>query len=362
MRKLGKLLLTVGLIGTLAFGSIGCGNSKESNGTQETKETENAGKQNNNASGGKIKVRIGCVGENNVLTDALGIAQEKGYLDEEMEKAGYEVEVIGFAQAGPAINEAFVSNEIEMAIYGDLPATVCKASGTDTTIFAVENDQQQMCILAQKDSSIASVKDLPGHKVIVAVGTIYQEYFKNIIEEAGIEGAEIEQINTFSDANSIMQSGDADALITSTSIARFLEEQGVGTVVQTSESTPELTAQFFAVGQTQFLKDNPEAAKALVKAAIRGKEYLTENKEECYQLFADRSNGYAKSVYEKIYAYDETFPYLDPTLDQDNTDRLKKLIEFCKEEALITGDVDAENFIDSSYAEEAAKEYAEENQ
>lgn len=360
MRKLGKLLLTVGLIGTLAFGAIGCGSSKDNNQTQETKETESTETQDNSASGEKIKVRIGCVGENNVLTDALGIAQEKGYLDEEMEKVGYEAEVIGFAQAGPAINEAFVSNEIELAIYGDLPATLCKASGTDTTVFAVENDQQQMCILAQKDSGIQSVKDLPGHKVIVAVGTIYQEYFKNIIEDAGIDEAEIEQINTFSDANSIMQSGDADALITSTSIARFLEEQGIGTVVQTSEDTPEWTAQFFAVGQTAFLKENPEAAKALVKAAIRGKEYLLENKDECYQLFADRSNGYSKSVYEKIYAYDETFPYLDPVLDQDNTNRLKKLVEFCKEQSLITGDVDVESFIDPSYAKEAAEEYAKE--
>ena len=360
MRKLGRLLLTVGLIGTLAFGAIGCGSSKENTKTQETKETESTEKQDSSASGEKIKVRIGCVGENNVLTDALGIAQEKGYLDEEMEKAGYEAEVIGFAQAGPAINEAFVSNEIEMAIYGDLPATLCKAAGTDTTIFAAENDQQQMCILAQKDSGIQSVKDLPGHKVIVAVGTIYQEYFKNIIEDAGIDEAEIEQINTFSDASSIMQSGDADALITSTSIARFLEEQGIGTVVQTSEETPEWTAQFFAVGQTQFLKENPEAAKALVKAAIRGKEYLSENKDECYQLFSERSNGYSKAVYEKIYAYDETFPYLDPVLDQDNTDRLKKLVEFCKEESLITADVDVESFIDSSYAKEAAEEYAKE--
>lgn len=353
MRKLGKLLVTAALAATMAFGVIGCGSSGK------TQETENAKKQeqSNSDDAAKIKVRIGCVGENNVLTDALGIAQEKGYLDEEMEKAGYEAEVIGFAQAGPAINEAFVSNEIEMAVYGDLPATICKASGTDTTIFAVENDQQQMCILAQKDSGIQSAKDLAGHKVIVAIGTIYQEYFKNIIADAGIDEAEVEQLNTFTDATSMMQSGDADALITSTSIAYYLEEQGVGTVVQTSESTPDWTAQFFAVGQTQFLKENPEAAKALVKAAIRGKEYLLENKEECYQLFADRSNGYAKSVYEKIYAYDETFPYLDPTLDQDNTERLKSLVEFCKEEALITGDVDAESFIEPSYAQEAAEEY-----
>ena len=76
MRKLGKLLFTVGLIGTLAFGAVGCGNSNENNGTQETK---NAGTQDNSASGEKTKVRIGCVGENDVLADALGIAQEKGY-------------------------------------------------------------------------------------------------------------------------------------------------------------------------------------------------------------------------------------------------------------------------------------------
>lgn len=357
MRKISKNFLLAAMVATLAVGTLGCGKSSDSK--EDTKATATNQQSEVSDSTEKVKIRIGCVGESNVLTDALGIAQEKGFLDEEMEKAGYEAEVIGFAQAGPAINEAFVSNEIEMAIYGDLPATVCKSSGTDTTIFAVENDQQQMCILAQKDSGIQSVKDLEGHKVIVAIGTIYQEYFKTIIKDAGVDESKIEQINTFSDANSIMSSGDADALITSTSIARNLEEQGIGTVVQTSESTPEWTAQFFAVAQTQFLKDNPEAAKALVKAALRGKDYMLENTDECYQLFSERY-GYSKSVYEKIYAYDESFQYLDPTLDEDNTKRLETLIDFCKEESLITGDVDASSFIDGSYAEEAAKEYEEE--
>lgn len=355
MKKLGKKLMTVAMAAVLAVGVIGCGESKETK--KEEKKTEDvAASQSNATDNGKIKVRLGCVTENNVLSNAFGIAQEKGFLDEEMEKAGYEVEVIGFAQAGPAINEAFVSDEIDMAVYGDLPATIGKSAGTDLSIFAVDNDQMQMGILAQKDSGIQSVEDLRGHKVIVAAGTIFQEYFKTILQDAGVDESEIEQINTYSDANSIMTSGDADALITSTLIAYFLEEQGVGTVVQTSEEHPDWTAQFFAVGQTQFLKENPEAAKALIRAGIRGKEYLQKEKEEGYQLFAERTNGYSKSVYEKSFAYDESFEYLDPILNQDNVERLKKLVEFAKQESLTAGEVDVEQFVDTSYGEEVAKE------
>ncbi len=351
IKKVAAFILSIGVV----FTAVGCGSSGKDSTTGSGSEQSSSVKETD-----KITVRVGCVGDDGVLSDAIGIAQENGYLKEEFEKAGYDVEVIGFAQAGPAINEAFLADQIDLAVYGDLPATVCKSNGGETTVFGIENDQQQMGILAQKDSGIKSAADLAGHKVIVAVGTIYQQYFKAIIERAGVKESDVEQINTFSDATSIMASGDADALITSTSIANYMEQKGVGEVVETSESDTTLTSQFFFVGNTKFLKENSGAAKAMIKAALRGKEYMQENKKESYQLFADRSNGYDVSVYEKIYAYDESFDYLNPVIDQDNKDRYKNLLTFMKEQQLLTSDVDADAFIDDSYSKEALSEYESE--
>ena len=136
MKKRMKSVVAIGIITALVFGIAGCGSGNEkkdvpdSTASSETQTLKT--------------VRIGAVGQNNVLSDAIGIADNQGFLKEELEKAGYEPEVTGFAQAGPAINEAFASEEIDMAIYGDLPATVAKSNGTDTTIFATHVKDVQL--------------------------------------------------------------------------------------------------------------------------------------------------------------------------------------------------------------------------
>ncbi len=362
-----KRILALTMTGALLAGLVGCGSASTSTaGNEDTSTsvtvTENTAAENDGAaSSDKITVRIGTVGENNTMEDALGIAQEEGFLEEELEKAGYDVETIGFEQAGPAINEAFVAGELDMAIYGDMPALTLKAAGTDTTVFAIKNDQMQMALLVQEDSDIESSADLAGHTVIVSVGTIYQEYFKSLLEEEGIDESEVDQINTFSDAASVMATKDADAYITSASTAYYLEEQGVGKVVQTTADRTDLTAQFFAVGKTEFIEENPEAAKAVIKASLRGMDFMLENKEESYEILAERSGYGSADIYEKTYAYDESYSSMYPTLDEDNIERLEKVKDFMLEEGLIANDVDVDAFVDTSYAQEAVAEY-EENQ
>lgn len=339
-----KRVLTTGAAFLLAWGLTACGDQSKASSQQDENDSKNQ------------VIHVGCVGQSNTLNEAAGIAQEMGYFDEELEKVGYELEVVGFAQAGPAINEAFSADKIEMAFYGDMPATICKSSGVDTTVFATQNSEMQMGVLVQKDSDIKSVADLKGHKVIVARGTIYHQYFKSLIAGAGIDESEIEQINTFSDAQAVMAGGDADALITSTSIAHYMEGQGIGELIETTEDHPEWTSQFFAVGKTEFLKENPNAAKAIIKGLIRGQQYVKENKEESYELMAKRQSGYTKEIYEKVYAYDEGFDYLKPEITKEGMDKLKAMEQFLEDEKLISKPVDMDNFVDTSYYEDAIGE------
>ncbi len=373
-----KEMMAFAMAGTLIFGLVGCGSSSSDTSESETTaesetaveseaaaESETSSDDEDTAEAdteGLKTVRIGTVGENNTMEDALGIAEEEGFIEEELEKVGYTAEMIGFEQAGPAINEAFVANELDMAIYGDMPALTLKSTGTDTTVFAIKNDEMQMSLLVQNDSDIQSAADLAGHTVIVSVGTIYQEYFKSLLEEEGIDEDEVEQINTFTDAASVMATNDADAYVTSSSTAYYLEDQGIGKVVQTTAERPDQTAQFFCVGKTDYLEENPEAAKAVVKASIRGMEYMLDNQEESYEILAKRAGYDNPSVYEKTYAYDESYSSMYPTIEEDNVERLKEVMDFMLAEDLITEEVDVDAFVDPSYAEEAAAEYEAEHE
>ena len=207
---------------------------------------------------------------------------------------------------------------------------------------------------------IKSAKDLAGHKVIVARGTIYHHYFKSVIADANVKESDIDEINTFSDATSLIASGDADVLITSTYLAYYLEEQGYGTLIEDSTTHDEWTSQFFAVGLTSFLKENPEAAKAILKAMLRGQEAVKENPDEAYKIWSEQS-GYSEDVYKKVYAYDTSFDYFSPEITDNTVTKLEELQNFLLEEDLITKEVDMNSFVDNSYYEAAKAEYDSEN-
>ena len=353
MKKIAAISLTI----ILGVGIVGCGKENtdnQSEGTSDVTQQAGASEQEENT---ELKtIRIGAIGQSNVLSESAGIAQEKGYLEEELEKEGYTAEIIGFAQAGPAINEAFSAGEIDMAVYGDLPATVCKASGVDTTIFSTENSECQMCIFVQNDSDITSAADLKGHKVVVARGTIYHQYFKSLIADVGLSEEDIEQINTFSDASSVMASGEADALLTSTSTGYYMEKQGIGKVIETTAEHPEWTSQFFAVSNTKFLEENPNAAKAFIRAQFRAYEYAKENPDEVYEVVASITDGYTADMYQSVYSYDTSFDYFSPEIGEESINKLKALEKFLEEEALITNSVDIDSFVDTSYYEEVSTE------
>ncbi|MDY6312936.1 MAG: ABC transporter substrate-binding protein [Lachnospiraceae bacterium] len=353
MKKIIKKLMAFGVVFVLGLSIVGCGlATKEKNISDSTTFSK---AQNLKT------VKIGTVGQNNVFLGAIGIADKKGFLKEELEKAGYEPEIVGFAQAGPAINEAFAAGDISMAIYGDLPAIVAKSNGTDTTIFGTFNSEEQMGIFVRKGiDDIKSAKDLPGHKVIVARGTIYHHYFKALIADADIKESEIDEINTFSDATSLIASGDADVLITSTAIAYYLESQGYGTLIEDTTKHDAWTSQFFAVGLTSYLKENPEAAKAIIKAMLRGQEYVKKNPDEAYKIW-DELSGYGEDIYKKVYAYDTSFDYLSPEFTDNTVMKLEDLQKFLLQEKLITNKVDMKSFVDNRYYGAAEKEYDSEN-
>ena len=355
MKKKSKKKVLLGAVLVLAMGLTACGGSENSGNAEVTEENSGAAESAQTEETDKV-VRIGAVTQGNILNATGGIAQEKGFLEEELEKAGYKLEVKGFAQAGPAINEAFGAGELDMAIYGDLPATVCKSNGIDTTIFAVNDSKMQMCILAANGSDIKSAKDFKGHKVIVGRGTIYHQCFKSLIADAGIAEEDVEQINTVSDANSVIASGEADALVTASSIGYYLEAQGIGTVVETTADHPEWTSQFFAVGKTDYLKENPEAAKAVIRALKRAYEFSKDNLDEVAEISASLTDGYTADVFEKVYDFDPSFEHFNPEITEESKTKLKALEQFLEDEELISNPVDIDQFVDTSYYEAVINE------
>ena len=102
------------LAGAVSFGLVGCGSSSGSDSSKQAASS---------ASGDLKPLRLGCPGfDDYPLLENGKLAYDKGYLEEELNAVGYTLDLVTFQEAGPAINEAYASGELDMAFYGEYPA------------------------------------------------------------------------------------------------------------------------------------------------------------------------------------------------------------------------------------------------
>ncbi|MFQ7001192.1 MAG: ABC transporter substrate-binding protein [Clostridium sp.] len=343
MKILKKILLT-GIILSLGIGALGCNNSSSSSKNVTTKSKEK-----------KKVLTIGGPGSNEFLGEVLGAAQKNGYLEEELGKVGYEVKVVNFPSAGPAINEAFVAKSLDFADYGDLPAILALSKNIDLKILATSNKAWNIKIIAQSDSNINSVKDLEGKKVIVGRGTVYHQFFNAIAKAKNLDVDKVEVLNSVSDGASTFAAKEADAYVTVDVQANILIESTKAKTIASSLESPEFANQKLLVGRADYIKENPEAVKALFKAYLRAIDYLKEDKERAYELLSN--SGYSKEITKETYGYDDgKFEFFSLDIDDDSINKLNNISEFLVSENLSDKKVDVKSKIDTSFYEEAKKE------
>ena len=335
-----KKILTLFLTGSVLFSIAGCGK----NSTDETSAEP------------KI-VKIAATQSNGLLGELSGIAQEKKYIEEELEKINYKPEYVGFAGAGPAINEAFVAKNIDFANYGDLPAVVLKSKGIGVSVIAVSNPIINYSVVVQKDSDIKTISDLKGKKVIVPKGTVIQYYFEQLLKANNVNSNDVKPINAVADAQSVFASKEADAIAYVDSFSRVLVQKDLGEILpaSTTEDHPDWTSQFIFAGRDEYMKENPEVAVALLKAHIRAKEFVDNNPDESFQIIS--KGGLPLDIVTEIYSTKGgKFENYNIEITDDSIKRLKDLNDFLLSQKLISTSAKIDEFIDVSYYEKALKE------
>lgn len=341
-KKLWKKCGAVMMAAMMAVSLTACGGGSGDGGESKTDED------------GLKTVRIGSPGQNNGPVENALLAEELGYVDEEMKKAGYKAEYIGFAQAGPAINEAFAAGEIDVAVYNELPAITAKSNGVDIKIVAAATSEYNYALLAGKDSGIESIKDLEGKKVIVTPGTILYKYFINLCEENGVDSSKVEQINALADATSVITSGEADAYVTAYESAITLKNAGAGTILADTTTNMEQSTGIAIACRTAYMEKEPEAVKAYIRALKRASEYAAENKEEIYPKLLTENN--TEEVLKEKYAYDTSFSFFAPGFSDEYKKRVQAQYDFALEHEMLGGEFTMDELLDSTYVDEVMGE------
>lgn len=348
-----KTVVSMLLAGMMGLLLAGCGNSKEqaSKSTASAKVSEASGEESEAPKEELKTLRIGTGGRGDSPTLYLAsVAREKGYLEEELNKAGYTLDLSVFAGAGPEINEALAAGELDGAVYGELPAFTSKSNGIDTKIIAVVNGQQQYAVLSANDE-IKTAKDLEGKKVIVPLGTVTQFFWDSYAKARGIDTGSVEIINAVSDAESLLQTGDADAYVMVASSLYSYEAKGLGKVIDTGSDVPEASTEYVFTLKSDLIDASPEVPVAINKALIKAFEDIKKNPQ---LLYDSTSSEYLPAEYsKKDYEFDPSLEFMTPEITEERISHFQDVNDWLKAQGILQSDVDVSAFAVPEYYNQA---------
>jgi len=216
----------------------------------------------------------------------MWVAKKKGFLDEELQKAGYKLKWQPFG-LGPMVSEAFAANHVDLGVMGDFPAFIGRAAGTDYRIVAIASAAPKaLALVVKKDSAVAAVADLRGKKVATTKGAYGQRLLDLLLENSGMTANDIRFVHmTMDDLAAALVRGDVDAGVMWDPLLTRMEEAGEIRIIADGTGVYEAYAVLMAGGE--LVAKHPAAVDAVLKAYRRGSEYLRQNPDEGVKLLAE---------------------------------------------------------------------------
>ena len=300
-------------------------------------------------------VKLGFPGTNNVFQGLLGVAQNKKFIEEELEKIGYRIEFVAFSGMGPAVNEALAGSKIDLAIYADFPGIIAKSRGVNIDLLGIPENKVHASVLVKMNSPMTSIKELKGKKIGFTKGTFVQKFLLRLLADHGLTAKDVELIDLNSDLQAALVSGNVDALVLIQSQALQLTlVQKVAKEIDNSIRNPSQSSQFVFVGVHSFVKENREAVVAVHKALLRTKDYFRKNPEFCYQAIT--GSGMELEVVKEIFQREAPdFDLFTVGITEESIKRLDEAQKFMVENGLIEKKFDSAKWADNSYYEKARK-------
>lgn len=220
------------------------------------------------------------------------LAIKRGWLAEELEKAGFTLTVQQY-EDGPSQTAAFLSGSLDLAQYGSTGVVSILARGADVKIFMLsDNEVETEGLVARKVAGIASPKDLAGKRVGVTVGTTSDYGLRATLSEAGVDAGSVDIVGIAPPAMAAAwERGDIDAAyVWDPILSRLVNADGVKlqTIGELSRATSgKYKIVNFYVVRAGFAAENPDAVRAYVKAIDQATTFIRDNAEEVAAEFQE---------------------------------------------------------------------------
>ncbi|MGI9952685.1 aliphatic sulfonate ABC transporter substrate-binding protein [Moorellaceae bacterium AZ2] len=269
----------------------------------------------------------------------MWIAKKKGYIDEELAKAGYKVDWQPFS-LGPMVSEAFAAGHLDVGVMGDFPAFIGRSAGTDYQIVSIASTAPDaLAVVVRKDSSIRSIVDLKGRKVGTTRGAYGTKLLFLLLDKNGMTMNDIQFVNlTMDDLAVALVRGDVEAGVMWDPLLTRMEDAGEIRVIADGTGVYQGTA--VIVAATEFTTQNPKAIEALKAAFARGAQFIQDNPDEAIQLLTED----LKIPPDQLKKIVRKFNY-DGTITDSLVAELKDTEAFLRKTGLIKNPVDMATFL-----------------
>ncbi len=188
--------------------------------------------------------------------------------------------------AGPQILEALAVGSLDVGVTGDTPPVYAQAAKKPLYYFAYEAAKPAAsAILVPKGSNIRNLADLKGKRIALQRGSSSHYLLVQAVRKAGLKWTDINPIWLApAEARAAFQKGavDAWAIWDPYYSSALLEDQAK--VLSTGQGlSPNYT---FYLAAPNFLKQNPQAAKAIIQQINLADKWVQTHKTETIQLIS----------------------------------------------------------------------------
>lgn len=300
-----KRIFTVLLTAAMTISLAACGSKTAGKSDDENTETPTA---DANAPEQSV-VKWNCGTSGNVL---LTIAEDKGYLEDE----GISIEYVE-ANANADAMTLLASGKVDVVSNAGTSNPLQQiASGVDLTIFGGHMVEGCMPVVAKEGTEWNGIESFIGKKV--AVNPSYFAFTGAVMElgyEDPLTAVQWETYSDYNDALAAVIRGDVEYALMGTGqnlSVQDMEESGEIDIVSYQSEIMENYSCCRMQGQTEWVNENPNTVKAIIRALLRAQSYYEENKKEVVKLHAEKIE--ATEEYVAAYMLDDEhyFVSVDP--------------------------------------------------
>lgn len=339
-----KRIIALLLGAMMVFNITGCGNKKNTNDAANVENTDKKQLE---------KITFVLDWTPNTNHTGLYVAQKKGYFEE----AGLEVEIVQPPENGAEVLVASGKAQFGISFQDSMVSAISGENALPITAVASVIQHNTSGIISRKGEGMDTPKGLEGHSYATWNGPIELATIKEVVEADGGNYDKIELIpSTVTDEVSALKTKSVDA------IWIFYAWAGIKTEVE------QLDTDYFAfadidpvfdyytpvvIAGNEFLEEEPETAKAFLKALSKGYEDAMENPEEAAGILCEASpeldpelvlasQNYLKDQYQ---AEAEKWGYIDG-------DRWNRFYQWINDNKLVENEVPLDTAFSNDYLPE----------